>query len=76
MIDPQVLYVDGASRSRTVQWAFAFDWPIFLDLMEYAKKIQELTERPVSCWAFGCTLLCSRRMPQYAPIYSITLHIL
>jgi len=31
------------------------DWPIFLDLMEYANQIQELTERSVSGCASGCT---------------------
>jgi len=30
----------GASKS---QWALAFDWLIFLDLMEYANQIQEFT---------------------------------
>jgi len=35
--------------------ALAFDWPIFLDPMEYTNQIQELTERSVSGCASGCT---------------------
>jgi len=35
--------------------ALAFNWPIFLDLMEYANQIQELTERSVSSCASRCT---------------------
>jgi len=44
----------GASRSGTAHREL-FDWPIFLDLMEYTNQIQDLTERSVSDYAFGYT---------------------
>jgi len=46
--------IQKGNRSLRAQWALAFDWLIFLDLMEYVNQI-EFTERSVSDCAFGCT---------------------
>jgi len=50
----------GASRSGTAHREL-FDWPIFLDLMEYTNQIQKLTERSVSDYAFGYTQCNQKR---------------
>jgi len=47
--------IQKRNRSLETQWALALDWLIFLDLMEYANQIQELTEQSVSDCDSGCT---------------------
>jgi len=47
--------IQKRNRSLRAQHALAFDWPIFLNLIEYANQIQELTEHLVSGCAFRCT---------------------
>jgi len=47
--------IQKQNRLLRTHWALAFDWPIFLDLMEYANQIQKFTERSVSGYASGCT---------------------
>jgi len=52
------MHLLGASRNgiaHWAQWALAFDWPIFLDLMECTNQIWELIERSVSGCVSGCT---------------------
>jgi len=48
--------IQKRNRSLRAQWALAFDWSIFLDLMEYANQIQELTERSGDNYYIDCII--------------------
>jgi len=59
LLNATIRCIQKRNRSLRAQWALAFDWSIFLDLMEYANQIQELTKRSGDNYYIDCIIIVS-----------------